>query len=451
MASSAVRPKRAAEEFDRTQEASSKKPRFDARNPSTLAAAAPEQDLTLEADPLSRSGVQTKRNAVNLDGYESDSDYDDQNERVKLRKLDKAQRRAIRRDAVSKEEDDDDDMFADREETVQDNADDNEELIWDGEQKKKEVKFLDEADIEGQVASSKSGGHVPSILPLGTHGKKRTGSVSESSSSGDDEMRDMLDEDDEDAAEVGAGGKKRHAPRLDAFNLRQENEEGRFDDTGNYVRNATDPDHDNDNWLEGISKKDIKKAKEAKEKREHEQKAKQAELDAVLTSDLLAALLEHLEIGESPLEAVARLDKGRKKKTTMPKWKIERLRRQGKLKEEDEDTGPDSEDTARTAAIDSITDAVNGLNSKGQGTVWDEPREMFMRQYKRETGDDWKAPAASLSSALWELLYVHSEEQHGPYDLATLKAWKEGGHLPEDNTRFRRVGDAEWCDSFEES
>lgn len=73
---SAARPKRAGEEFARSHEASSKKPRFDHRNPSTLAADAPEEDLILDADVIGKSGNQTKRNAVNIDGYESDSDND---------------------------------------------------------------------------------------------------------------------------------------------------------------------------------------------------------------------------------------------------------------------------------------------------------------------------------------------------------------------------------------
>jgi CD2 antigen cytoplasmic tail-binding protein 2 len=64
---SAARPKRSAEEFARSQEKSSKKPRFDYRNPSTLAPDAPEEeDLILNADVIGKSGAQTKRNAVNI-------------------------------------------------------------------------------------------------------------------------------------------------------------------------------------------------------------------------------------------------------------------------------------------------------------------------------------------------------------------------------------------------
>src|ERR1700712_2847839 len=77
---SAARPKRAGEAFARTHHAetddgpSSKKPRFDVRNPSALAPDAPEDDAILEADVIGGAGAGTKRGAVNLDGYDSDSD-----------------------------------------------------------------------------------------------------------------------------------------------------------------------------------------------------------------------------------------------------------------------------------------------------------------------------------------------------------------------------------------
>src|SRR3954449_6212260 len=78
---SAARPNRAGEQFARTHHReddeagpSSKKPKFDVRNPSALAPDAPEEDAVLEADVIGGGGAGTKRGAVNLDGYDSDSD-----------------------------------------------------------------------------------------------------------------------------------------------------------------------------------------------------------------------------------------------------------------------------------------------------------------------------------------------------------------------------------------
>ncbi len=74
--------------------------------------------------------------------------------------------------------------------------------------------------------------------------------------SSDDEEEAALAAQEEDVdEEVGAGGLKRNAPKVDAFNMKAEQEEGRFDEAGNFVRKATDPDAKHDSWLEGVSKK----------------------------------------------------------------------------------------------------------------------------------------------------------------------------------------------------
>jgi len=72
-------------------EPSSKKVRFDARNPSNIAADEPDEDeeAILEIDTIGKSS-NVKHSAVNLDGFESDSDDDNFNvraaERAKAKK-----------------------------------------------------------------------------------------------------------------------------------------------------------------------------------------------------------------------------------------------------------------------------------------------------------------------------------------------------------------------------
>ena len=130
-ATSAARPKREAEDFARSHHDSSnngsgtstKKPRFDYRNPSTLAADAPEEDLILDADVIGKSGTNTKRNAVNIDGYESDSDNDNFDARAR----EKAKRQKAE-EKQSKDEEDDD-MFAALEEDL--NVKHN-KPVWEG-------------------------------------------------------------------------------------------------------------------------------------------------------------------------------------------------------------------------------------------------------------------------------------------------------------------------------
>ena len=450
--SSEARPKRAGEDFLRTHDDTSKKPRFDYRNPSTLAADAPEEDVILDADVIGKSGNQTKRNAVKIDGYESDSDNDNFNERA----AERAQRNKAPAKGQGSKDEEDDDMFADLEEDVQGTADgdDDEELGREGKPRKKDVRFLDAEDIEGQVANSKSGGHVSADLLQNGKQRERAGSVGSESSSGDEDTRDMIPEemDPDLAAEIGASGKKKHAPRLDAFNLLDEEEEGRFDESGNFVRKAMDPDAVNDSWLDGLSKKDLRLAKEAEAKREEDRKRKAMESDAVLTSDSLSTLLAHLETGETPLEALQRLGKSKTKEIKVPKWKQKRMKNKMDIDEPNGGTAEeDPAETARKAAVEAITGASDAIYSRDQHDIYDTERELLLRQYKRETGEDWKAPAPAnaendAQGGMWEYRWSDKRdggENHGPYDGPTMKSWNEAGYFGE-GVEYKKVGDSEW-------
>lgn len=424
-------------------EPSSKKPRFDPRNPSTLVADAPEEDAVLDLDEIG-VGNSTKRNAVNLDGYDSDSENDNFNERAN------AKARAQAKASKSKDEEDAD-MFADLEEA---DGDDDEELAAE-KKKKKDVRFLDEDEIVGQVADSKSGGHVSADFSLGNgkgKAKAKGGDYESSSDEGDDELRDHVPDDVDE--ELGAGAKKKHAPKLDAFNMRSENEEGRFDESGNYIRNANNPEGRHDLWLEGVSKKDMKKAKDAADKREEERRKKNRADDALLTSDLLGTLIRKLDKGETTLEALARLGKGAPKKK--PKWanKNKNSKKQnGGGDEMDVDAAEDPSETRRKATVEEITEAADQLLTRGQVEIYDQEREILMRQYRRETGEDWIDPVTQddteTEGRTWEYRWADGREGevvHGLYDGPTMRAWSEAGYFLE-GVEFRANGSGDWKDS----
>ncbi|KAF1947142.1 hypothetical protein EJ02DRAFT_175211 [Clathrospora elynae] len=422
-----ARPKRAGEQFTRTHHLdrdvpSAKKPRFDPRNPSTLAPdAQDEEDPALEADVIGKgSGI--KRNAVNIDGYDSDSSTENFDSRAEAR---------AKKDKPPKDEDDDDDMFAE-----EDKDDDQDEESRGDQTKKKKLRFMDDDEIEGQEANSKSGGHVAVDFTKGP--KSRAKEVESSSEDGDDEERDRVDSDIDE--ELGAGSKKKHAPKLDAFNMRAEQEEGRFDEAGNFVRKAYDPEAAQDSWLEGISKKEMKKAKEAQDKRDAEKKARERAEDAIVTSDVMSALIAHLEVGETPMEALVRYGKAAQKKQTSNNWAKKK-----KSQAMDIDADPSQEAAANKAKeiIDSITECASRLSDRGVEDVYELPRESIMRQYKRETGEDWKN--SSPETVQWEFHWITAPEDdvNGPYDQATMQAWEQNGQFAA-GAEFRRVGETEW-------
>lgn len=456
----APRPKRGGEEFARSHYdnsgSDSKKPRFDVRNPSALAADAPEEDAILEADEIGKRGQQTKRNAVNIDGYESDSSNEGFDARADAKARNLKRNGAVSEGQRSKQEEEND-MFADLEEGNED-GDDDEEIIGEGKKKRKEVKFLDADKIEGQVGSSKSGGHVSADLLMNTNGKGRgtegENKVDSSSESdvGDEERADVGEVDDE----IGAGGKKEHAPKLDAFNMKNEQEEGRFDAQGNFIRKAVDPDAVHDSWLDGVSKKDMKKAKEAEDKRDEERRQKRIKDDSVLTSDVLNTLIPYLKRGETVLEALARLGRGKEKRK--PKWQQNKNKRKGEdaMEFDMERLSEDPAETRRREAVEAITGAADQLLTRGQTEIYDAERELLMRQYSRETGENWvdapkdeaaKGNADGLrQTKQWEYRWTDARDggqANGPYDGSMMLTWNDAGYFG-DGVEFREAGKQGW-------
>lgn len=505
---SAARPKRAGESFARAHHgephdddgegargggssrngradgpSSAKRVKFDVRNPSALAPDArdeddEENDAVLEADVIGKGAGAPKRGAVNIDGYDSDSDIETFKDRAEARRpqgkgkgkgngigeevdvdiadqLDNYDSRL--RDGGAggvEQEDEDEDMFGAADDDEEGGAGDQAAPGTTSRAKKgKEVRFLDADKIEGQEQASRSGGTIR---------------LDEGDASSDDEEDRVLAIQEEGVdEEVGLGGLKRNAPKIDAFNMKAEQEEGAFDEAGNFIRRAVDPDAVHDRWLEGVSKKDMKKAREAHEKRESELRRQRREDDSLLTEDLLRSLILRLERGETPIEALARLGKGKKKDKKVPKWKQKKLERkksggEGEVEDTamDVDHAKEAEDPAQVRikqAIDTITEAADKLLGREFTDIYETEREMLIRDWQTEAGERWVEPAPAQEQHLveesaatggaktWEYRWIDGRDGgiiQGPYDGPAMKAWQDAGYF--EGVEFRAVGEEDW-------
>ncbi|KAI5852367.1 hypothetical protein BZA05DRAFT_444900 [Tricharina praecox] len=418
--------------------APSKRPKFDARNPHLVAPDAPEDetDIFLEVDEGAIGKRRVHRNAVELEGYETDSSEEGFNATRK------GWAKAEGKKKANKDVDDeDDDMFGgDGDEDESDELEKDEDRGGIG-KKNKNVKFLDLDDIEGQEEEG-----VTEALPVPQRFpdifKDERQDESESSEDEEKLAEEGIDE------EIGAGGRKSHAPKREAFNMKNEMEEGRVDTTGNFIRKAAEKDAIHDSWLAGISRKDMKKAKEAMEKREVERREQMRRDDEIMTSEVLSQLITYLDRGESILEALARLGGKKKPDANKNKNRWRQKKKEATAMDEmqiDKKKGKEAEDPTevrRKEMVEKITEAADILLTRGQPEVYDETRESLMRQYKRETGDDWEDPKPAegeggdvlADTRQWEYRWTDGRDDgstYGPYGNAEMKSWNEHGFFGE--------------------
>lgn len=230
--------------------------------------------------------LRDKRSLRDTDGYDSDSDNDEESKVLSRRP-----------GAEDEAEDDEMDMFAD--EPAPDKG-------KEKEPPKKE--FMDLNDIEGQEF--------------------------------DEPSAPQQDDDSDSEAEpvekkTGLDGDM--GVDLTPFNMKKEMQDGRFTEGGEvYMENEKDPHEKHDVWLDSMDKDEIKKARRAhreRERLEREREQREAENESGAGSEekeqrLLQQAMEHMERGETVLEALQRLGKEAEKKAANSKKKswVERQR-----------------------------------------------------------------------------------------------------------------------------
>lgn len=192
------------------------------------------------------------------------------------------------------------------------------------------------------------------------------------------------------------------AVKIEAFNLKDDMQEGKFDAQGNFVWNAKDPDEYHDSWLKGISKSEINKAKLAKAKQFERQaqldKAKNNSLsadDALVSLDLLTVdeiklrLINIMRPQESVLGSLSRLGGGSQSKRK-PRANKNRAKKEAL---ENPDTAPlDPEQEAqRKKDINQLTDIAAHLLELGHLNIYQETYETLVRSARISEliPDDW--------------------------------------------------------------
>lgn len=202
----------------------------------------------------------------------------------------------------------------------------------------------------------------------------------------------------------------KYEPKLDAFNMNEENEENEYLGNGEYVRKEDSDNEDQDLWLKDVDKKSIRKAREA----EQERKAKQNQPttnDKINISENLKLLAYELNIGESPLEALSRLNKNRNKQEIK-------------------------------SSIATITDCASNLMDK-YNTIYEQSREEMTREYTRITGTQLTIKRKrTQQSDEWEFKWAdYDTEIQGPFSTQEIQDWIRWNYF-DNNVLVRNTKDS---------
>ncbi|KAI8370289.1 hypothetical protein BD560DRAFT_397023 [Blakeslea trispora] len=203
--------------------------------------------------------------------------------------------------------------------------------------------------------------------------------------------RDRLENDEDDDDDDVEDGQKKQS-RIEAFNMKEELEEGSVDSNGNYVRNKVDPQAFHDNWMKGITRKDINKAKEAQQKRDREEALREAERQSTLPqseTDIYLALVHHLKPGQSVQEALTSLANSLPKK--LPAWKQKMLDKKNKNKPVQQPQLTEQEETERREKIEKITGLADQMMALGHFNIYQDTFEIMIRHLRKEgaVDQDW--------------------------------------------------------------
>ncbi|KAJ3370469.1 hypothetical protein GGF31_004058 [Allomyces arbusculus] len=217
------------------------------------------------------------------------------------------------------------------------------------------------------------------------------------------------------------------AIKIVPFNMRDELEEGSFDEAGTYIKKR-DENERYDAWLSGLNKTDIEKAAIAARAREQE---RQAHEHAVASrtripnrdSDLLKAALGLLRPRETVARALARLNK-----------QIERpSKRSTSSKKAAKPAAPESEVSRHAREdVDLLTEIAGQLVELGKADVYEASYEDMMADLRDEGLVDraWTPEHPTRRKEVVAFTYAWNGgdgTEHGPFSGEEMAAWAAQG------------------------
>jgi CD2 antigen cytoplasmic tail-binding protein 2 len=342
----------------------------------------------------------------------------------------------------------------------------------------KKVKFDnvedEEEDLESMLSILKIGKkNNRKLKELGTESDESDAPIESDSDQEEDDDRKEGKEDDDMFGEAFEKRKKKTLERQDIegqewnqeqedeekfepFNLEKEMEEGHFDEAGYYVRKK-DELAIHDSWLNGITRKDMEKARDAQEK----QNKKNNEYQEVKkdANQLWLEVVNLLKPKETLTLALKRLGG-----TKEPAWKKKKSKQNTVLY-----TVINFKDNVPrdVEKINQLTYLSDQLMSLGHFDIYDLNYEQIIDKLKQHgvVGNDWtpgkpiqaiqNGKTNNQASVFYEFKWgSEGDDIFGPYGSENMKSWQEQGYFDSGSSKawIRQVRSGEYAlqDSFKE-
>lgn len=256
------------------------------------------------------------------------------------------------------------------------------------------------------------------------------------------------DNDDDDEYDEEGNPKPGVIPII-PYNMDRELEEGSFDANGHYIERK-DEQAFHDSWMQGITKKDMRKAKQMQDRRAARQRlfADLEKRQSTSSTALKGKRLEHsywcgilslIKQGESCLGALARCRQQQPKKAKKS-WQ--------KNKKDDSmatDADPKSteKERQRRQTVEKLSDLSDKLMALGHHDVYELKYEQIVRKLRVDEvlADDWVPGDAlplvssqdsgeekSKQDTVWEYKWeTDAEEVYGPFMWSEMNEWFNQG------------------------
>ncbi|KAJ2079505.1 hypothetical protein H4R24_003738 [Coemansia sp. RSA 988] len=177
--------------------------------------------------------------------------------------------------------------------------------------------------------------------------------------------------------------------KIEAFNMKDELEEGSFDTQGNFVWNKKDPQSYQDSWLSNVSRSTMQQAKESKERQGQQQQDAQTQStrrwDNISNDDIIISIINMLLPRETVFAALARVGGGKKRS----KWSNKRSK--NKKNQQQDEMEEDNGDTERKEKIEKLTELADQAMARGMSNVYEDTYEQLVRKMRlaERIPDNW--------------------------------------------------------------